>query len=428
MRKRTLWVFLIGVAIGVGIWMRWRPDVAPRVGTGFAAKVLCSLVFDSGLDPGSEAVREYLASELGPGGDLVHTEIDRRERAVDARALGLFGARAIHREGLGCTLVADADEAALRRWRPPPPSGAAEEPGRPWPGGAAGPAAPASEAVRAALDAAFAEPNPEAGGPHRHTLAVVVARGGHLVAERYAPGVDARTPLLSWSMAKSVVATLVAIAVREGRLSLDEPAPVPEWRAPGDPRGAITLDELLRMSSGLAFDETYGATNDVSRMLFTQADTGAFAARFPLAHPPDGFWSYSSGTSNVVARLLRDAFHRDLSGLVRWSREVLFDRIGMRSAVFEPDASGSFIGSSFFFASARDWARLGQLHLQDGIWNGERVLPEGWVAYVTTPTPRAAQGRYGAHWWLNAGDLADPTRRMWPRLPRDAYAARGHSG
>ena len=113
---------------------------------------------------------------------------------------------------------------------------------------------------------------------------------------------------------------------------------------------------------------------------------------------------------------------------MRWSRERLFDPVGMRTAVAETDASGSFVGSSLVFASGRDWARFGQLHLQDGVWEGRRILPEGWSRYVSTPTPAAPEGRYGAGWWLNAGDPDDPTRRMWPTLPRDAYAARGKSG
>jgi CubicO group peptidase (beta-lactamase class C family) len=234
--------------------------------------------------------------------------------------------------------------------------------------------------------------------------------------------------MLSWSMAKSVLAALVGAAVLEGRLLPEAPAPVPEWGGADDPRGAITLDQLLRQSSGLDFDETYGATNDVSRMLFTHPDTGAFAAASPLAAPPERVWSYSSGTSNLVARILRDAFGGDLGGLVRFSRERLFDAAAMTTAFLEPDASGSFIGSSFAFASARDWARFGELHLRDGVWQGRRLLPEGWVRYVTTPTAAAPRGEYGAHWWLNAGAPGEPGQRSWPLLPTDAYAARGHSG
>jgi CubicO group peptidase (beta-lactamase class C family) len=415
--------------VGLTALVAWqRPYVAAQVGAGFTARVMCSLVLGSGLEAGA-VFDGYVTWLLGPAHRLVRFALDREAGAVDAHGAWLWHARAIHRPGAGCTLLVGADEAALRAFRDPPhppplPSDV------PWPLGEAGPAAPTpaiGAALEAALDAAFAEPEGTP-GRLRRTLAVAIAHDGRLVAERYAPGVTSGTPLVSWSMAKSVIATLAGIAVGEGRLALHAPAPVPEWQSPGDPRGAVTLDQLLRQSSGLAFDETYGAINDVSRMLFTRPDAGAFAAAMPLAHPPDTFWSYSSGTSNIVARLLREALGNDLEALVAWSRAVLFDPVGMRSAYAEPDASGTFLGSSLVFATARDWARFGQLHLQDGVWNGRRVLPQGWVRYVTTPTPAAPDGRYGAHWWLNAGDPRDPARRMWPGLPREAYAARGMSG
>jgi CubicO group peptidase (beta-lactamase class C family) len=426
LRPRTAWIAALAVlAIGCG-----RADTALQVGAGFTARVLCSLVFDSGMEA-DRVFDDYVAHMLGPAYRLADFEVDREARAVEGR--GLYRtARALHREGLGCTLVADRDPQRLRaaavprhRAREAPSSHA------PWPNGRGGigdvPARLAQQ-LAPALAEAFGEPEAASGGPRRQTTAVAVAWRGRLVAERYAPGISPTTPLLSWSMAKSVLATLVGIAIEEGRLALNAPAPVPEWQQEGDPRREVTVDQLLRMSSGLAFDEHYGAINDVSVMLFTRADAGAFAAGMPLAHPPDSVWSYSSGTSNILARLLRDHFGGDLASMVRWSRERLFDPIGMDSAFIETDASGSFVGSSFAFASARDWARFGQLHLQDGVWNGRRILPEGWVDYVRTPTPRAERGRYGAHWWLNAGDPDDPAVRDWPTLPRDVYAARGMSG
>ena len=417
-------VVLGGVVVGCG-----PADRALQVGAGFTAHVLCSLVFESGLPPDA-TFDAYVSAKLGPAYRLASYTVDREDRAVEGR--GLYRrARAIHREGLGCTLLAGADEAQLRATVAPP---RAPRPGtwheRPWPLGGGGADPPESAALRDALDAAIEEAFEEPGGPGelRLTKAIVVAHRGRLVAERYADGIDATTPLISWSMAKSVLATLVGIAVGEGRLALDASAPVSEWQSEGDPRRGITLDQLMRMSSGLAFDEHYGAINDVSVMLFTRPDTGRFAASKPLEAKPDSVWSYSSGTSNVVARLLRDAFGGDLGAMVGWSRARLFERVGMHSVVFEPDASGTFVGSSFTFATARDWARFGQLHLQDGVWDGERVLPEGWVDYVRTPTPRAPLGIYGAHWWLNAGEPEDPDDRAWPSLPRDVYAARGMSG
>lgn len=408
-----------GLAAG-GAWLA----TALAVGTGYAAKVVCSLAHVSGQDP-ERVVRDYVGYEVAPLGPFLRVEVG--EGGAEASALGLARARAVYRPGLGCTLVAEpggpelAPASGIDAPRPELP------PALPWPRGGAGPAVPAPPAVEAAMDRAFAEPDGTP-GRLRQVTAVVVAHRGRLVAERYAPGYGPATPMLSWSMAKSVLAALLGIAVGEGRLELHAAAPVPEWRAPGDPRAAITLDQLLRMSSGLAFDERYGATNDVSRMLFTQPDAGAFAARSPPAAAPDALWSYSSGTSNLLARVLRDLFGGDLGALVRYSRERLFDAAGMTSAFFEPDASGSFIGSSFAFASARDWARFGELHRREGVWEGRRILPPGWVRYVTTPTPGAPQRSYGAHWWLDAGDPADASRAAWPAMPRDAYAARGHSG
>ncbi len=408
---------LVGVLVLGARWL-W---VATSVGAGFAAKVTCSLAFNSGQDA-DRVLRDYVVHEVAPLGSALAVSVS--ERAVEATVLGLPRARAVFRPGLGCTLVPGRSEArlGLRDGFVEPRPGL--DPRVPWPRGAAPASTAAPAAVEAASDRAFREPEP-ARGRTRQTTAVVVAQDGRLVAERYAPGYGPGTPMLSWSMAKSVTAALVAVAVAEGRLALHERAPVREWSEPGDARGAITLDQLLRMSSGLVWDEHYGATNDVSRMLFRHADTGAFAARSPLGAPPDTVWRYSSGTSNLVARLLRDAFQGDLPAMLRWSRERLFDAADMTSAFLEPDASGTFIGSSFAFMTARDWARFGELHRRDGDWFGRRVLPEGWVRYVTTPTPAAPGGRYGAHWWLNAGEAS---RRRWPGLPREVYVASGHSG
>ncbi len=417
LRATAAALLLAGFAAG-GWWLA----TALAVGTGYAAKVVCSLALNSGQDP-ARVLRDYVAWEVAPLGPFLQVAVD--ERGAEARAFGLVRAQAVHRPGLGCTLVPDGSQGALA----PVDAGdaAPPAPGLAWPLGGAAPDAQAPREVEAAIDRAFLEPHPTP-GHLRQVAAVVVVHRGRLLAERYADGYGPATPMLSWSMAKSVLATLVGIAAGDGLLDLRAPAPVPEWRSAGDPRAAITLDALLRMSSGLAFDEHYGAVNEVSRMLFTASDAGAFAARSRLASAPGRVWSYSSGTSNLLARILRDLFGKDLAALVRFSRERLFDPVGMTSAFFETDASGTFIGSSFAFATARDWARFGELHLRDGVWNGRRILPPGWVTYVTTPTPEAPERRYGAHWWLNAGDRDDPSRAPWPSMPRDAYAARGHSG
>lgn len=401
---------------------------ALHAGSGYKAKALASGVFVSGRDP-ERVVREDLSD--GPMG-LVFSRVDAEDRSAHARALGLAPSKAICREGLGCTLVEGLAESEIRGQPFDPPPAASVDPGGvPWPGGDALPDGPTpgkvdTSKLAAALGEVFSEP---AGGGKRGTRAVVVVHRGRIVAERYAEGFGPSTPLIGWSMTKSVLAALVGIRVGQDGLDLHAPAPVPEWRDPGDPRGAITLDQLLRMSSGLEFSEVtddYGS--DLVTMLFDRGDAAGYAAAKPLAHEPDTRWHYSSGTSNIVSRILRGSFGGDQAAYFHFPREALFDRMGMRSAVIEPDAGGTFVGSSFMYATARDWARFGLLFLQDGVWLGERVLPEGWVEYSTTPTSCAPRGSYGAHWWLNAGDPSEPADRPWPALPTDAFAAQGFEG
>jgi CubicO group peptidase (beta-lactamase class C family) len=223
-------------------------------------------------------------------------------------------------------------------------------------------------------------------------------------------------------MAKSITHALAGLVVGDGRLDIQAPADVPEWRAPGDPRAAVTLDQLLRMSAGLAFTEAYvpGAPSDVIEMLFGagQRDVAAFAAAFPLAHPPGSHFSYSSGATNIVSRALARALEAHGPAFEAFMRERLFAPIGMTSAAPRFDEAGTFIGSSFCFATARDFARFGLLYLRDGQWDGRRLLPAGWVDYARTPTHQQAEcvdGPYGAHWWLG---LAGP----------GSFSANGYEG
>jgi len=399
-----------------------------RNGSGYQAKTLASGVFVSGRE--AERVNRDDLSD-GPM-VLVSGRVDPRDRSATARALGVVRSRAICREGLGCTLVEGLAEDEIRSQPLPPPPLPRGNPAEiPWPAGDALPDAPPPPGIDAAmldaaLDEVFSEP---ADGGSRETRAVAVVHRGSIVAERYAEGFDASTKLPGWSMTKSAMGALIGIRVGQVALELLAPVPVPEWRGVSDPRAAITLDQLLRMSSGLEFGEAtddYGG--DLATMLFDRGDAAAYAAAKPLAHPPDTRWHYSSGTSNIVSRILRASFEGDQAAYFGFPRRALFEPIGMHSAVIEPDASGSFVASSFMFATARDWARFGLLMLRGGVWLGDRILPQGWVEYSTTPTPAAPQGRYGAHWWLNAGEPDDPGDRPWPDLPTDTYAARGFEG
>jgi CubicO group peptidase (beta-lactamase class C family) len=284
---------------------------------------------------------------------------------------------------------------AMRPLPPQPPS--VSWPTREWPEAELAAAVDAAP-VRAAADAAFAP-----GSGHGETLALLVVQGGRLVFERYADGKRAADTFPSWSMAKSMLHAAVGMLVAEGRLDLGAPAPVATWRRDGDRRGAITLEHLLRMVDGLDFVEVYEATgrSDVVEMLFAAGkdDVAGYAIARPLVHAPGAYWNYSSGTSNIVARIAGDAVGGGADGMRAFLHERLFDPLGMRSAKPRFDAAGTFIGSSYVFATARDFARFGLLYLRDGIWDGARLLPRGWVDHARTPT-EASIGRYGAHWWL----------------------------
>jgi CubicO group peptidase (beta-lactamase class C family) len=239
------------------------------------------------------------------------------------------------------------------------------------------------------------------------TLAVTVRRHDELVASAYGPDTTADTALLSWSTAKSITHALVGILVRQGRLNIHQPAAVAEWADPADPRHAITVDQLLRMSSGLHFVEDYvdDRISDTMKMLFGdgQRDMAGFAAAMALDHRPGTCFNYSSGTTNIICRLIGQIVGGGQAGMEAFLQAELFGPLGMTSATARFDESGTFVGSSYVYATAEDFARFGQLYL-DG---GRDILPAGWVAYAASPTPTPPEETdgYGAHWWLHGGLL-----------------------
>jgi CubicO group peptidase (beta-lactamase class C family) len=269
------------------------------------------------------------------------------------------------------------------------------------------------DALTKLLDRAFGDAEPD---DLERTNAVVVVQNGAIVAERYRPDVDPDRGFISWSMAKSITSCLIGILVRDGKLDVARPIPVKEWPA-GDPRRRITTDQLLRMVDGLRFREAedlgdgsvrYYADDesDVIPMLYGvgKDDVAGFAATLPYVAEPEARWNYNSGASNLLARLVRDTLDTDEAGMRAFMRRELFDRIGMTTADPRFDAAGNFIGSATCYCSARDYARFGYLYLRDGVWDGERILPEGWVDYARTPSPQS-NGIYGAHFWVVPGSL-----------------------
>lgn len=389
-------------------------------GSGFSAKNICSGHFLSGM-PGQLVVDEALTAS-SPVLSNISYRIDEVKRQVDTRLFGFFKRRAVYSEATGCTLLT-ADQDQLQRQAAKPAKLPQINTEQPWPKGSA--PAPQDAALQSVLAQAFAETD----ALHkRNTKAVVVIHNGQLVAEQYAPGVDAASPLIGWSMTKSVTNLLIGALIQDGKLALEQAAPVPQWHLDAaDPRRAITIDHLLRMSSGLVFDEDYALYSDVTRMLSVEPDAGGFAASKPLLAPPGDLWSYSSGTSNILSGIIRRTVGGDFQDYYDYTQQRLFLPLGIRSAALETDHNGTFIGSSYMYASARDWARLGQLCLQDGQWQGNRLLPEGWVSYSTTPTPNNPQNNYGAHFWLNA-EPENGQQRTWPGLPVDTYSMNGYQG
>lgn len=235
------------------------------------------------------------------------------------------------------------------------------------------------------------------------THALLFVHRGRLVAEGYGCERTRDSRLISWSMAKSITHALVGILVRERRLDVHEPAPVAAWREAGDPRGAIAIDDLLRMVDGLDFVEEYvpGGVSHVIDMLFGpgKEDVAGYAAARPAKRAPGSYWNYSSGTSNIVTRILGDRVGGGEMGMRAFMGRELFERIGIRGAEPRFDTAGTFIGSSYVFTTARNFARFGLLYLRDGVWESERILPEGWVDHARRLTP-ASFDQYGAHWWL----------------------------
>jgi len=271
-------------------------------------------------------------------------------------------------------------------------------------------------------------------GGFADTRALLVAQGGRIVFERYAPGFGPESRFQSWSMAKSITNALVAVLVREGRLALDAPAPVPAWRGPGDPRAAITLRQLLQMRSGLAnadgFEDDADMTNSfVAHLLFGEGSVapGDYAANVPLVHPIGERWAYSTGTSVLVAKLCGNVIGGGSLGTRDFLRRELFAPLGMRSAQPEFARSGEFIGGAFVHATARDWARFGHLYLRDGVWDGRRILPEGWVDFSRTPSPAKNNRIHGAHFWVNQDPPPDGQWKPLPGGPRTLFMAEGAS-
>ena len=398
------------------------PDDPDSWKTAGTAKVLCSALFVSGREY-AEARAHLLDYFLGEKLDsITRVEVQPARKVVRltlanriTREAKLYGDQGciIHQPGRDTVFFTPV------RVRSALPDAATT----PWPMGdlirdEAPPAGLDTAKLRRATDTAFADP---AG----LTAGFVVVYKGRIVAERYANGAHRDMPLESWSMGKSITGTLIGILIRQGAFRLEDPAPIPEWRKePGDPRAKIRVVDLLRMSSGLRFSR--GSPEDLPGyhdhdLIYTGAiDAFQFAVTRPPQFAPNSFGRYRNVDVMLLGRLIRDAVRARGEEYLTWPQRALFDKIGIRRQVLETDPYGNFLLSGYDYGTPRNWARLGMLYLNDGAWNGERLLPEGWTRFVSTPAPAWADSSYGGMVWVNA-------RGVWP-LPRDAFAFRGAGG
>jgi CubicO group peptidase (beta-lactamase class C family) len=424
-RRRLILILAATAIVGTLAFTAARARDVPKVATGFVANVLCSSTFVSGLDP-DRVFHETV--DAMPGVNWIawglHRDVDRARRDVTVTLLGIGRSHAIYRDGYGCTL--DHGEAIAQLALPDdhtPASVLLPE--------IAGPAlvTPATPQLEAALDRAFSEPHAPT---YRRTKAVVVVKDGRVIAEQYAKGYGIDTPLLGFSNTKSMISALIGILVRQGKLKIDGPAPVAAWQDASDPRHAITVDQLLRHTAGLAIGSSLQASlasvlEPVNQMKYAESDMAGFAESMPLATAPGTAWNYNDGNYVILSQLIREAVGGHAADVMRFARQELFGPLGMHNVTLEFDASGNPEGSGAMLASARGWARFGMLYLNDGVAGGQRILPEGWVKYSASPTPDAWVG-YGAGFWTNQGDGFGTKYRIDHGWPRDAFMAKGTIG
>ena len=408
--KKILKIFAVVLLIAL---VYLRIEIYPQLDliSGFSAKSVASGHFIDGrsletIEQGDNAIDKI---------DWATNTIEGKQRLATSNVYGLKTRKAIYRKGLGATLINDDFDVTkpfnvpkrnLIKNDLPFPYGAKEQ----------------NDTVFANIDyaklnAAVTNAFDKKGEKNKRTRSVLVIYKDKIIAEKYADGFDKNSKILGWSMTKSVTATYFGILQKQGKLDIMKPAPIAEWA--NDERKKITVNDLLHMNSGLEWEEDYGKISDVTKMLFIAEDMTQSQIDKPFVGKPNNTWNYSSGTTNLLSGILRKQFKTHQEYLDFWYSSLL-DKIGMNSALIEVDMAGNFVGSSYGWATTRDWAKFGLLYLHKGNWNGEQIFDESWASYVAKPT-NSSNGKYGAHFWLNAnGDFPD--------VPRDFYRCSGYQG
>ncbi|TRX23802.1 serine hydrolase domain-containing protein [Flavobacterium franklandianum] len=379
--------------------------------SGFSAKSMASGHF---IDNRSQELIENNDNDI-PKIDWAKNSINETEKYATATVFGLKERKAIYREGLGATLINNEFDVS-KPYEVPKRTKLKNN--LPFPYGNNEPKDTVFDNIDyAKLNAAVAKAFDKKGEINKRTRSVLVIYKDKIIAEKYAEGINKNSKILGWSMTKSITATLYGILQKQGKIDIYKPAPIAEWA--NDERAKITINDLLHMNSGLEWEEKYDKICDATKMLFQAEDMSQSQLIKPAQFKPNTHWNYSSGTSNLLSGILRKQFKTHQEYLDFWY-SALIDKIGMNSMVVETDMAGNYVGSSYCWATTRDWAKFGLLYLHKGNWNGEQLFDENWAKYVATPT-NGSKGDYGAHFWLNAGGY-------YPDAPRDLYSANGYQG
>lgn len=408
MKKRYYVLLILLTILGVVIISQY-----PRLNiiSGYAAKNMCSCMFEAGRTENFVATTDNNFSPI----DMSKYEVDTVQKTVIASVFGLMKRIAVYHEDLGCQLLSNKGDLPQLDYRPAPHNCPMD---KYFPYGNEDPTDTIFtnidyQKLHQAVHNAFDPKDKDS----LMTRALVVIYKDRIIAEKYDEGFDKDAPILGWSMTKSLLATLFGILDYQGKLDINATHLFPEWE--NDNRKNITLNSLLQMSSGLEWNEDYNHISDVTRMLFLDQDMSEMQLKKPLAYPIGEHWNYSSGTTNLLSKYLRNQLVTHQQYL-DFPVKNLFDKLGMSSAMIETDVTGNYVFSSYGWGTARHWGKLGLLYLHKGKWKNEQILRESWVKYVSTPC-KGSKGEYGAHFWLNAG-------KIYPDVPQTMFSMNGHQG
>ena len=347
--------------------------------------------------------------------NLATNEIDLVSKSAFASVYGLKKRQAIYREGLGATLI-DDDFDVSKPYLVPKRNLIPNN--LPFPFGDTEPEDTIFQNIDyAKLNATIDKVFDKKDAVKQKTRALLVIYNDKIIAERYGYGMTKTSKILGWSMTKSITATMFGILQSQNKFDIYKSAPIEEWQ--NDKRKSITTNDLLHMNSGLEWEENYSKISDATQMLFLSKNMGRVQLEKPQLFPVNKHWNYSSGTSNLLSYILRKQFKTHQEYLDFWYTELI-DKIGMKSMIVETDMSGNYVGSSYAWATARDWSKFGLLYLHKGNWNGTQIFDKNWVKYVATPTENS-NGIYGGHFWLNAGG-------RYKDAPKDLFSCDGYQG